>query len=374
MSSKKSIKNFFIRNQISQLYKLTNLLNHKALYNIITSGRKRGKSSAVKSFCCEESIKEKRKFALIFRTREGKTQKKIEKFLNEWWLKERISKWSGFEGLTVQQDRFFLFRIEDGKRVVDTEEIGAVCYIDEDEELKSMVFENYYNIYFEEFISRYGYLQNEVVMFESIISTVLRFNIYDENAHIFLVGNTISRVCPYFSEWQIDIANQQEETIIERVIEREIEGQIFTIKIAAERLKNLDEGVSLSEKGKQMDSGEWETGQVSLFKGNKKDYDLVYEFVYFYQGFCFLLNCLSKEEELFIFCEKKTTPIKKETRVISDVDSFNPLYTKDFVPITPNERIIFNLLKQNKIFFSDSLTGADFYNCLASQRREIKYL
>lgn len=361
---------------IDKLYKIEKIIETGALYILIVSGRKRGKSSAAKKYVFNQSFLYGRKFALIFRTRDGKSQEALSRFFSEPWFTSHIKKISKgkYEGVHVKTNICYLYYYDNKGKRIDDLEIGAVCFLDEEEKNKSMVFNDYYNIYMEEFISRYGYLHNEVVILESLISTILRFNMYDENAHVILIGNTVSRVCPYSSEWGLNFINQKEETIEIKEIERNIEGIDFKFKIATERLKNADEGISISTKGKQMETGEWETGKIPLFKDNKNDFETVYEFVYFYYGFCFLLSCLSKDDNLFIVCEKKTTPIKKGTRVISDLDSYDPLYTKDFIPLRNSERIIFNLIKQNKIFFCDALTGADFYNCLQSQKREINYL
>lgn len=371
-----NLKNLLKQKGITNLYKLDKILETKSLYNLIVSGRMRGKSSAVKLYVFNESFLYGRKFALIFRTRDGKSQEALSSFFSEPWMTSHIKKVSKgkYEGVHVKTNRCYLYYYDNKGKRIDDLEIGCVCFLDEDEQNKSMVYNDYFNIYMEEFISRYGYLQNEVVMLESLISTILRFNMYDEQAHVFLVGNTISRVCPYFSEWGLNVHKQEEDTIEIKEFERNIDGVDFKFKIATERLKNNEQGISISTKGKQMESGEWETGKIPLFKDRKSDFETVYEFVYFYEGFCFLLSCLSKDDYLFIVCEKKTTPIKKGTRVISNVESYDPLYTKDFTPLRQSERIIFNLIKQNKIFFCDALTGADFYNCLQSQRREINYL
>lgn len=75
---------------------------------------------------------------------------------------------------------------------------------------------------------------------------------------------------------------------------------------------------------------------------------------------------------MFIFIEKKTTPIKEGTRVIGDIYDTSILYTQSFKPIVDREKIIFELLKQGKVCFSDRLTGTNFYTCYNTMLRNGK--
>src|SRR5699024_9979680 len=52
-------------------------------------------------------------------------------------------------------------------------------------------------ILFDEFISRTGYLTDEFVLFTNVISTIKRLR---NDVKIFMLGNTISKFCPYFQE------------------------------------------------------------------------------------------------------------------------------------------------------------------------------
>ena len=56
------------------------------------------------------------------------------------------------------------------------------------------------NMIFEEFVTDGLYLQNECNLLMQLVSTVFRNR---KDGKVFLIGNTISRVCPYFYEWEL---------------------------------------------------------------------------------------------------------------------------------------------------------------------------
>jgi hypothetical protein len=63
----------------------------------------------------------------------------------------------------------------------------------------------------------------------------------------------------------------------------------------------------------------------------------------------------------------KTTEIKKDTRIITDI--YTPqidgiLTTVGFKPLSSEESLIFDYLFDGIIVYSDNLTGSDFENCL----------
>ena len=77
-------------------------------------------------------------------------------------------------------------------------------------------------------------------------------------------------------------------------------------------------------------------------------------------GFTFLLELLQYRNEYVWFVTPKTTPIQRGTRTVSNTFSPDLMHTNGFVALNEGERRAFNLLLQNKIAYSDSLTAEDF--------------
>ena len=80
------------------------------------------------------------------------------------------------------------------------------------------------------------------------------------------------------------------------------------------------------------------------------------------------MHCLQDEEGLFILIHP-AKKISNGDRVVGDIESTSSLYTKTFQPLSRGEKIVFDLIRQEKVFFSDEMTGSDFWNCIQTQKR-----
>ena len=83
---------------------------------------------------------------------------------------------------------------------LETQEETVMAYalsISEVEHMKSSSYENVTSVIFDEFLTRRVYLVHEFVSFMNVLSTIIRKR---ENVQIFMLGNTVNRYCPYFSE------------------------------------------------------------------------------------------------------------------------------------------------------------------------------
>lgn len=70
---------------------------------------------------------------------------------------------------------------------------------------------DYDYILYEEFITDNSYLYDEPRQLQQFVSTVAR----SEKLTVILIGNTLSRVCPYFSEWCLEGVLKQKQGTIE---------------------------------------------------------------------------------------------------------------------------------------------------------------
>lgn len=347
-------------------YKLDKILSKNALYNIIYGQRANGKSYAVKKWCISESYLYDRYFTLCFRFKEDKkTNAKIASYFDDAPI-SKITK-GEYDGIKVKSDILYFTYTDDKGKVKYGKQAGYVAFVDCEEQYKSLPFDKNYNIIYEEFISRRMYIVDEVTKFQSLVSTLLRLRINDgTQCRVFLIGNLISQVNPYRLEWNLNkLENQKPDTIDEYIFITPT-GQV---KIAAERCKQVKSqgGIAVSKKAQQQETGEWETAEVPIFnRDNMSNYYINHTFVYTYMGSYFLCRFLTEKNNtnsMFIYIEKKTTPIKKDTRVIGDIYDTSVLYTSTFKPLVDRERIVFDLLKAGKVCFSDRLTGTNFYTC-----------
>lgn len=235
--------------------------------------------------------------------------------------------------------------------------IGQCFSLSGAQHYKSLMFPYIDNIIYEEIISQNNqYLYKEPSMLQQLVSTILR----DRKGRVYLIGNTISRMCPYYREWQLD------------KVERLEEGHILKynynntcIKIYRTNSRHFNSGMFFGNIGKNITEGEYITEEFPHLKGNIKDYETLYTCVVKVENFMFLLSFLKKDEIYTWYIQPKTTPIQDKTRVISNEYNSSVYWTHGFLPFTNNEQKIFSkLLLYKKVVYSDNLTGTEFNNIL----------
>lgn len=352
-----------------------------ALYNLILGGKNIGKSFYWKNKFISESYKYYRKFFLMFRFEaDRKTNAQIENYFTDEQLIKNIIEMTEGEFSCVRARAGVLYlgnpQTSDKEKKKFGIEIGYFGFLNKEESYNSSVFEGVYNILFEEFISRRGYLTDESHLLEVAVNTILRDRAYTKEARVVLIGNLISKINPYISYWNLhDILQQKKGTI--KKYDREVEysdGSKFKFSILSELCEDYEAGgIAIGKKAQQEEAGLWEEDEVPVLE-NWKDYEELTRFVFAWNGFYFLCRALTKDyDDIFLYVERKTTKIKPETRIIGKLNAedeakfiMSIYYTKDFTPLITAERKIFSLIDTGKVLFSDKGTGTDFWICYDS--------
>ena len=143
-----------------------------------------------------------------------------------------------FDLVTVYQRRIYFAHTDpETGRALRGKEIGHCFAITQETHYKSLAFPKVGFAIFEEFITDSGYLEKEPARLFNLLSTIFR----RRSGRVFLVGNTISRACPYFGEWVPGVLRQDKGTICiythdtDQVDEK---GEPVTIRIAVEFCEN----------------------------------------------------------------------------------------------------------------------------------------
>ena len=210
-------------------------------------------------------------------------------------------------------------------------------------------------------MSRSTYLPNESNKLMNFYATVDRKRL---STRLWLVGNTISRVCPYINDWDLHkiISEQKQGTIVTKTIKTESED----IKIAIEYCAST--GVSsgtIGTNAKMINTGAWETSPQPHLPKSVNDYNFLYRFGFDYQGFKFLCDYLEDKvshDDLF-FIYPKFTDFDLKTIVFSDKIKTDRYYQRDIYNISiANNRLknLFSKFRENKIFYASDLCGTDF--------------
>lgn len=338
-------------------YDITNILGTKAQYMLLIGKRANGKSYQVKKTCLENAWKNKRKFVYLRRWKEDIKVKAVSAYFDD-FKGSRISKITDgeYDRVIVWSGSIYFGRENEKGEIERSEEIGRYCALNEAERYKSWSFVDYDYIVYEEFITDGLYLNDEPRILQQFISTVARL----ETMTVFLVGNTLTRVCPYFSEWGLEGVLKQTIGTIEIYHYHTEDG---VIDIAVEYCANTNNGNTMffGQSAKQIISGEWDTNDYPRLPQHREYYDKVYSVLVEYQSFRFIIDLLVEPKDGGLLCfVYPHTSDKRPLRTITDKFSDNPFTTNSLNTSNKVEARMLQCFKNNKVCYSDNLTGTDF--------------
>ena len=360
-------------------YNMDNIDSKNALINIIWGERSNGKSYQVKHKKAiipflESMVKdaiERDRFILVRRLREEITTEKIERYFADVDISSLTN--NQYNIITYYRKEVYLanYNVETGK-VIRGEKIGYVVALSTEQHYAGASYLDVKNIIFEEFMSRSVYLANEPDKLMNFWNTVDRKR---GIVRMWLVGNTISRVCPYLTDWGLQhiIARQEQGTIIEKLLDTGTEddkGNPIKIKCAIEYCKSTGKSSYAIGKHKDMlNKGTWQSDPQPHLPKSYKEYKFLYRIGFMYKEFKFLGELLkdneTKEFVWFIYPYEKD--FKNDLFIFSDVVKLSKRYQRNIYDLSfKNDKLqnILNTFREGNIFYSDDLCGTDFKQCI----------
>ena len=340
-------------------YDITNLLSTNAHYMMLLGERANGKSYQVKKTVLEAAYSKHKWFVYLRRYQADIRTKAVSAYFEDMPISDITNgEYSGV--MAFNGEIYFTYRDEDGD-IKKGLRIGRYCDLNDIERYKSWAFPDFDYIVYEEFITDSIYLNDEPTLLQQFVSTVARHR----KITVFLIGNTLSRVCPYFHEFCLENVLKMKIGTIEVYHHHftDQEGDDSTIDIAVEYCANanFENKMFFGHTAKQIVSGEWETHEMPKLPRRQFEYENVYEILVEYQSFKFVLSLLVEPQEggLIVFIYPFTGQRKIE-RIIRQEISDNPLISGALDPQRVPEARIIQCAKYKKIAYSDNLTGADF--------------
>jgi len=275
-----------------------------------------------------------------------------------------------FTKIKVKENKIFVCNetIKNGKKVIDWgQQVGYCGSLSDSEHLKSLNFPNCNKIIFEEFVTDKVYMTNETNLLFNLVSTVFRNNA----GVVFLIGNTISEINPYFREFELTKIESQKANSID-IYENDntkiavwLTAPIDTSNLASNKM-------SFGEKARMIKNGDWDRSKKRHLERDYKEYNVLYTMVFVFNNKSFLMELLEYKDKHIWYISRKTSEVQKDTRLISDSFVESDICTIGFIPLNQNENRAFNLLKQGKIAYSDNLTGTQFIQCYEQMEKGIK--
>lgn len=339
-------------------------------YIILFGGRNDGKSYAVKEKVIRDYLTEKKMFTYLRRNEIDFKNDAVQLYFADFITpdenmkdgRNKIQRLTDDEYNSICEYRkgIYLSKIgEDGKETRGDQIGYAHALSVANRRYKSLQFPEVSNIIFEEFCTNEGYLQDEVKTFMNYCSTILR----GRAGLVMLVGNTVSRNNIYFREWEMfNLLKQQPGTV--DVYNYHEDDEVIKIALYYTKVTKPN-SMFFGTTAKMINKGEFDVNKQPHLKKPYEEYNCMYKMVFSIdQNNTFLMQFLVSGDTCVWYVTPKTTPVKKETRIISPDLYESPYYTKSFLPINEAEKNIFEYLKRGLIAYSDNLTGTEFKRCL----------
>lgn len=349
-------------------YRTTNIDKFKAQYNVLLGERSNGKSYAVKEKVLIKAFNGESTFIYLRRYSEDIKTTYVERYFRDMPISEITD--GEYEGVAYYRGDIFFCNYDDAGKVVKGILIGQVFALNEDERMKSQALPGTGDIIYEEFITRKIYLPEEPDRLMDVVSTIAR----DDDLTVWMIGNRINRVCPYFTEWQlVNIPTQEPGKIDTYTFTRydEVLDEEYDTLIAVENCENLGSTSKMffGKKAESITGAAWASKEMPKFPKPADDYTMLYEVMLIDCGFTFVI-------QLYV-CNKTggtfnyVYPYTRTRRIARKItNNFSPeLLTSTSFNVKINaEKLMRNNIMERKVCYSDNLTGTDFEQVLMNRK------
>lgn len=360
------------------------MVKHEADYALCIGMRSNGKSYSLKTLAVmcslglepikglhllpEKSIGEiKPRFFYLRRWDEDLDAKKITRYFADVPINEILN--DGIVHTIVPYgSEIWLSHVDEKGKVTRDQLIGYSGSLNGAEHIKSNFFgTEQMCILYEEFITNGLYINGmgEPDELQQLVATVFRNNM--PYHFIFLIGNTISQVNPYYRSWNLFRFGKQGEDTRDIYTYYKLNGDEVHIVVEKAKQRELDKKQSrlfFGQSEAAIVNGAWETKEVPKLPDKQENVKILYTIIFHSFGFSFAWNLVKCKNGLCLWVYPYTgDSIRRKQRVISDEFNESP-YWSTWFKNNPVEMKMKTLYEDNKICFSDNLTGANFKQVL----------
>lgn len=274
-----------------------------------------------------------------------------------------IAKWTRnlWTKVVYKERSYYLARYDENldRDVLDSKPFMYSFSLSEMDHNKSTSYPDVDKIFFDEFLTHSAYFPDEFVLFMNTVSTIVRKR---QGVKIFMLGNTVSKYCPYFAEMGLTNIKSMKQGSIEAVVCGD--GPKIVVEYCAESGNSkaiTDPYFAFNNpKLKMITSGSWEIDIYPHLPFKYERKDVVYEYYIEFDGERLHCEVISKDNKLITFIHRKTTDIRDNGRSLvytTEADP-RPNYRRRMThPTTRRERKILDMYLKDKVFYQDNEVG-----------------
>lgn len=348
-------------------YNPAKLLSKDARYSIVFGLRSNGKTYAFLKIILDNYIKTGRQGAYVRRMDEDVRPKRAGRIFAPFYegTKNYIQKITNgeFDSVRLRGNAFYLVKFDSESRKL-TYDIMPFCYVfslSSMEHDKSTSYPLITSIFFDEFITRGSYLNDEFVLFANVISTIRRDRM---DVKIYMAANaTCKYACPYWVEMGIKHIKKMTPGMLD-VYTYGGSGMRVAVEYAEPDARKAKQDLEYfafdNPQLKMISSGEWEVPMYPHCPCKYERSNIVYTYFIHFDGELLQCDIIRFGLNDFTFIHRKTTALQERRSdiIYSDVPSGDIRYRYNIKVITdPRSKIIWSYFQRGKVFYQDNDVG-----------------
>lgn len=338
-------------------------------YYIDYSERSNGKTYSALYYALEQYFKLGRACAYVRRWYDDIKSEKGGTLLNNLLNDKRIEEITKgkYNGVVYKNKRFFLalYDEEHNLESVDNNECITLFSLTEEEHYKSSAYPKIKTIIFDEFIARKYEMQNEFIIWNNLLSTIIRLK--DDVKIIMLANNVNLHATSYFKNMGLNHVKNQEINTIDLYhnpasnLKLAVMRSSFVDKKGVRQKKPSDKYFSFDNPNlKMITEGKWEMSVYPTLTEKYTPKDVIYIFYIVYEEEILQCEIINLHDNFFIYIHKKTTPIKanKDTLIYTTDYHIEMNYRRSlFKPQSTLEENIVVFFKTDRVRYQDNEVG-----------------
>lgn len=330
-------------------YDLNNALSKNRLYTFIIGNRGGGKTFACQKWAIKDYIKTRS------RDGEGKRFIWLRRYGSE--VKEIKDKWCSSALMNEFPNNTITFR--GAKIFVDGEEAGVIMALSTSLRVKSVSYDLYDKIIFDEFVIDVGslrYIKDEAILFNEFAETVIRLR---DDVRCVFIANAISIINPYFTFYNIKPDISKEFTLYQDICIHLYKSEEFIEVKKKTRFGRLNAN---NRYGQYAIDNAFLRDDYNFIKERPKD--LIYIMTVLYDREKY--GCWWSKKDNEYYFDDIIEP-KCNTILCVNVDEFEEkaLYKKS-MHLKPRTEILKIYFNEGKIYFNDVVTKKAIYEVIKS--------
>lgn len=364
-----------MKQEKSKFYSLTKILDKKADYNIIFGERSNGKTYAALLYGLKRFVATGEQFAYIRRWREDLRGKRAENLFSNHVANGAIEEITNgeFNAIFYLSGKWYLAKYDAEKKKYYPQNT-PFCYgfcLSEQEHEKSSSYPNVTTIIFDEFLTRRYYLPDEFMLFMNLLSTIIRQR---DNVKVFMLGNTINKYCPYFSEMGLKQVTNMEQGTID-IYKFGQGGAVVAVEYCSTIVKQKasNKYFCFDNQNLQMiTGGKWELAAYPHLPTKYTPKDVLFVYYIVFNEVILQGNIIQKGGENFTYIHMKTTPIKDDDNALIYSLEMNgkPNYKRKLLSTaTYIEAQVTKYFATDKVFYQNNEVGEIVRNYLMTSAR-----